>query len=451
MSSRAILTLLDELEAHSVECHSLMIVHRGQVVAEGWWTPYDADRPHLLYSLTKSFTSIAVGFAIEEGLLALDDRIVDVLPDHVPVDIAERGRRLTVHHLLSMTVGYPEDSLLPAWELEPQDLVKGFLRLPLTDAETHVYDNATTFILARMVERVTGRSLPELLGERLFGPMGIEHADWDHVGGGLVYGFHGLHLTTEAVAAFGELLRRGGVWGERRLVSAEWIELATRKHADTVPLPNWGANPDFLCGYGYQFWPTRHGFMGSGSWGQTCAVVPEHDLVVAMTATLVPETVIPGLFWDNLLNTAPTPEDDAALAERLRGLSLPAPSGAADPDRSLKTTIDASPAESALPAGTPVVLDPVGDGWRLTLGPHQIDVGHQDWRESSPSGRPIVARGAWQADTFTADLHLITSPHRVHLAITPDSAHAVWNVVPLTTADLDRHLHHPLTTRPANG
>lgn len=111
ISSRSIVALLDQLEARSVECHSLMVVHRGHVVAEGWWAPYSAERPHLLYSLTKSFTSVAVGLAISDGLLSLDDRVVDVLPDHVPADVSEQGRRLTVHHLLSMTAGHAVDSL----------------------------------------------------------------------------------------------------------------------------------------------------------------------------------------------------------------------------------------------------------------------------------------------------------------------------------------------------
>src|SRR6185437_16958310 len=120
-----------------------------------------ADRPHLLYSLTKSFTSTAVGLAIADGLLSLDDRVVDVLPDHVPADISEQGRRITVHHVLSMTAGHGTDSLAEAWELEPGDLVKGFLRLPFPEVEGNrfVYDNATTFLLARIVERVSGRDL----------------------------------------------------------------------------------------------------------------------------------------------------------------------------------------------------------------------------------------------------------------------------------------------------
>src|SRR5687767_3831114 len=267
VSSRAVAALLDRLEARSVECHSIMVVRHGHVVAEGWWAPYSAERPHLLYSLTKSFTSVAVGLAIADGLLSLDDRVVDVLPEHVPTDISQQGRRLTVHHLLSMTTGHRTDSLAEAWQLNPDDLVKGFLRVPFPDAEgtRHAYDNPTTFVLARMLERVTGRGLPEFLDERLFEPMGVDHAEWDRVASGAAFGFHGLHLTTEAVAAFGELLLRGGAWGDQQLVPREWVDLATRKHIATTQSADDLLNPDGLFGYGYQFWRSRHGYRGEGA------------------------------------------------------------------------------------------------------------------------------------------------------------------------------------------
>jgi CubicO group peptidase (beta-lactamase class C family) len=119
MSSGAVGALLDRLAERSVECHSIMVVRHGHVVAEGWWAPYSAERPHLLYSLTKSVTSIAVGLAIEDGLLALDDLVVDVLPEHVPAGLSAQAGRITVHHLLSMTAGHGTDSLGQAWQLEP--------------------------------------------------------------------------------------------------------------------------------------------------------------------------------------------------------------------------------------------------------------------------------------------------------------------------------------------
>ncbi|MGC4938053.1 serine hydrolase domain-containing protein [Kribbella sp. DT2] len=463
LSPRAITALLDQLEAHSVECHSLMVVRRGHVVAEGWWAPYSAERPHLLYSLTKSFTSIAVGLAIADGLLSLDDRVVDVLPDHVPADIPDQARRLTVHHLLTMTAGHATDSLTEAWLLEPDDLLRGFLRVPFSTPEgtQHTYDNATTYILARMVERVTGQALPELLDERLFNPMGIDHAEWDRVASSAAFGFHGLHLTTESVAAFGELLRRGGKWGDRQLVPSEWVELATTRHIETLALPDWTPNPDFLSGYGYQFWINRHGYHGQGAFGQYCVVVPSHDLVIAFTGAVDPTDVLPGLFWDHLLPDLDAQADSStaahqhALTNQLHQLSLkPIPGTATpahQPEASTKATVDASPEDSALPHETPVQLTPTDDGWHLHLGPSlTLEVGHGDWQESAPLGRPVVATGAWQANTFTADLYVITTPHRVRVVIdaTTGTATARWNVVPLTTSHLTLHLKAPLMTRP---
>jgi CubicO group peptidase (beta-lactamase class C family) len=170
MDAKNVMALLDRLSEQSVECHSLMVVRHGRVIAEGWWAQYSSDRPQLLYSLTKSFISVAVGLAVADGLLSLDDRVTDVLPDHVPAHVSPAARQLTVRHLLAMTTGHRADTLEAAWTLEPTDLVKGFLRVPAPDAPgiRHAYNNPTSFVLARMVERVTGRSVPDLLDDRLF-------------------------------------------------------------------------------------------------------------------------------------------------------------------------------------------------------------------------------------------------------------------------------------------
>jgi hypothetical protein len=305
-----------------------------------------------------------------------------------------------------------------------------------------------------MVERVTGRGLPELLAERLFEPLGVEHAEWDRLASGAAFGFHGLHLTTEAVAAFGELLLRGGRWGDRQLVPRDWVQLATRRHVDTPQLEDGSGNPDFLHGYGYQFWMARDGYFGNGSFGQQCMVVPSHDLVVVVTAAAAEQThALPGAFWDYLLPGLDDPSsarDDELLADRLRRLALPPVPGSAAPGRSAKARLDAA-ADSALPDGTTVIVDPVGDGWRLRLGSSlELDVGHGRWRESAPLGRPVVGSGAWQGSAFVAELYVITTPHRVRLVVDADAATATatWTTVPLTGPSLELHLRSPLMTRP---
>lgn len=475
VSSRAIGAMLDRFAEKAVECHSVMVVRRGLIIAEGWWAPYTAGQPHLLYSLTKSFTSIAVGLAVADGVLSLDDRVVDVLPEHVPADVSEQGRRITVHHLLSMTAGHAADSLEDAWTLEPRDLVKGFLRVPFAAEEgtLHTYDNATTFVLARMVERTTGRNLPDYLDERLFRPMGIDGAEWDRVASGLAFGFHGLHLTTEAVAAFGELLLSGGQWGGRELVPRRWVELATRSHIPSRQYAE-GAEAtdgaDFLSGYGYQIWMSRHGFHGNGAFGQHCIVVPAHDLVVVVTSAqrevrqaqevldAVWECLLPGI------DRADAAEDDEALAERLRTLALPPVAGDIGPPGPVAARLEASSADSALPDGILVRLDYAnaeGVDNPDDSGPHDcwvgrfgglfdVVIGRDRWIESSPLGRPVCAQGAWVDGCFQADLFVISSPHSIRLTIDArtGTARATWTTVPLTGPDLLLHMRAPLMTRP---
>jgi len=457
MDARSVVALLDRLDERSVECHSVMMVRHGRVVAEGWWAPYSPDRPQLLYSLTKSFTSIAVGFAVADGLLGLDDRVADVLDDHVPAQVSPRARALSVHHLLTMTTGHRADVLAEAWALEPADLVKGFLRVPAQDpvGTRHAYNNPTSFVLARMVERVTGRSVPDLLDERLFGPMGVEDAEWDRVASGATFGFHGLHLTTEAVAAFGELLLRHGRWRGRQLVAREWVELATRRHVQTVQTDDGWRTADWLQGYGYHFWMSRHGYRADGAMGQYCLVIPEHDLVVAMTAAATDMRAPLDAVWDCLLpgvNRAGSPEDDQVLAGRMRRLCLPRVTGDSGPGRAVTAVLDASGGVPALPHGTSVVVDPADGGWRVSFDTGQtafnIEVGQGTWRKSAPLGRPVVAAGAWQGAAFFADVYVITSPSRVRLVVDAPRAAATWNIVPGTGPDLLRQLRSPLMTRP---
>jgi hypothetical protein len=164
--------------------------------------------------------------------------------------------------------------------------------------------------------------------------------------------------------------------------------------------------------------------------------------------------VLPGAFWDCLLPGLDDPgsaEDDELLAERLRRLTLAPVIGSAGPRRAVKARLDSSPADSALPDGTAVTVEPVDGGWLVQLGPSlTVAVGHDEWRESTPLGRPVVATGAWQGSTFVADLYVITTPHRVRLVVDADkgTAEAIWRTVPLTTSDLELHLRSPLMTRP---
>ncbi|MGA8112694.1 MAG: serine hydrolase [Actinocatenispora sp.] len=473
VAAAGVSALLDALEARVIECHSMMVVRHGHVVAEGWWAPFSPDRPHLLYSLTKSFTSVAVGLAVHDGLLALDDRVVDVLADRVPDPVSPRAAQLTVHDLLSMSTGHTDDTLEAAWTLAPDDLVRGFLRVTPEQppGSCHAYNNPTSYVLARMVERVTGRTLPDLLDERLFGPMGVRGAEWERLRGGGTFGFHGLYLTTEAVAAFGELLLREGRWRGRQLVPSDWVALATRRHIGTAQFEDGSRGADWLEGYGYHFWRSRHGFRGDGAMGQFCLVLPDADAVVAVTAATARSQDLLDTVWEYLLPSLTTAGDparnqagdaagdgvgdpirDRELAERSARLAIPMVVGDLRPDSRATGVVRTEDAMSALPAGSEIAVEPRPGGWTLRIDTGgvtvEVAVGHGEWRESSPLGRPVVAAGGWQGPTFVADLFVITGPSRIRLTVDASGAVARWNIPPLVGPQLIPQLRSPLITRP---
>ena len=476
----SVLALLDGLAAEDLELHSLMLVRHGQVAAEGWWTPYTPERPHLLYSLGKSFTSTAVGFAVAEGRFRLDDTIVSLLPGHVPDDVDPVVATLTVHHVLSMSTGHDEDTLERAWALEPDDLVKGFLRVPPQEAvgSRHVYNNTCTYVLAMLVQELTGEHLLDYLRPRLLDPLGMGAAHWDNDADGNAVGFTGLHLTTEALAAFGQLLLQRGEWQGRQVLPAGWVEIATRKHIPNDLDP--ATNVDWAQGYGYQYWMARHGFRGDGAYGQFCIVLPEADLVVVTTGCSDSMQAILDNVWAHLLPALDTPDaggpdTDAQLELRLAALALPVVEGALEgPADRMTFVVEPGGDEAPLAPGTSIEVRSTGvDGWELaiTSGDSQwrLAAGRTSWVESSlgppvgpPSGAPsgpvsgpvsgprgqvhrdptpVVARGGWTStDTFEADLVLIELPHRIRLSCRDGRALATWNAVPLAGARLEAHL-----------
>jgi hypothetical protein len=175
--------------------------------------------------------------------------------------------------------------------------------------------------------------------------------------------------------------------------------------------------------------------------------------VVAVTAQAEAQDVLDAI-WECLLpgvGHAGSAQDDEILAHRLRWLSLPPVPGSSGPKRSVNARLDARAEGSALPDATTVIVDPADGGWLVRFESLlDVEVGHSEWRESSPLGRPVVAAGAWQGGRFVANLYVITTPHRVRLVIDADAATATatWSTLPLTGSSLESHLRSPLMTRP---
>src|ERR1700760_4656676 len=321
----AITAFLDAVEARpDIEMHSLMVLRHGHVIAAGWWAPYSADRRHLLYSLSKSFTSTAAGFARAEGLLDLDDPVVKHFPEF-EADITDPGSRaILVRHVAAMASGHDREMAGEALERDPDEPVRGFLLIPPDQPPGSVfaYSQPCTYTLASIVQRNSGMPLTEYLRPRLFDPLGIGPVGWQTWPPGREQGFSGLFARTEDIAKLGLLHLQGGRWDGRQLLPADWVAQATSKQVDN-PDREW---PDWRQGYGFQFWMARHGYRGDGAFGQLCLVLPEQDTVVAMTAATFEMQAVLDAAWDHLLPGLGRPGDpgqEPALAARLAGLALP--------------------------------------------------------------------------------------------------------------------------------
>ena len=131
ISSAAILQFVEEAEQKLDALHSIMIVRHGQVVTEGWWAPYAANEPHMLYSLSKSFTSTAVGLAIAEGKFTVEDPVLKFFPDEAPAEPSVNLKAMRVRDLLTMSTGHHQDAIDNFPYRDPDSVVRRFLALPV--------------------------------------------------------------------------------------------------------------------------------------------------------------------------------------------------------------------------------------------------------------------------------------------------------------------------------
>jgi len=329
IASAAVLQFVEAVEREIHELHSFMLVRHGCVIAEGWWSPYRREDPHMLFSLSKSFTSTAVGLAVSEGRFSIDDSVLSFFPNEAPAEISDWLAAMQVRHLLTMTSGHEADSWAFMAEETDRAWVKRFFEVPVLHApgKHFVYDSGATYILSAIVQKTTGMKLVDYLTPRLFEPAGIENARWQESPEGINRGGIGLSITTEGIARFGQLYLQKGVWQGKQLIPEAWITAAT---AAQVPNGN-DAESDWTQGYGYQFWRCRHGaYRGDGVFGQYCIVMPEQDAVLAMTGGMdVFDMQQPlNLVWENLLRAMgdqPLAEASASeqrLREKLGGLML---------------------------------------------------------------------------------------------------------------------------------
>ncbi len=429
ISSRAISAFVTALNGID-SVHSVMVVRHGHVVAEGWWAPYQKQDTHVLYSLSKSFTSSAIGLLVDAGKLALTDKVVSFFPAETPADASAHLRAMTIHDLLSMSTGHVTEPALVRGENGPLTWVQSFLTHPVVHAPGtyFLYNSPSTYMCSAIVTAVTGMRMIDYLRPRLFAPLGIQNPTWETSPQGIDVGGWGLRVSTDDIAAFGQMYLQKGMWQGAQLLSEAWVARATTSHVSNAP----AATEEWQQGYGYQFWRCRHNaYRGDGAFGQYCVVLPDQDAVIAITSGLAGTMQAPmDAIWEHLLpalGASAVPESPAehqSLKAQLAGLRL-APvtgGGSANGAVSGKTYTLAE----NLSGFATLRLECAPDGDAITVatatGEHRIALGHGRWSmgetQLPPQAIPfssvaspialrhsVAASGAWEADgTYVAKI-----------------------------------------------
>ena len=334
VSSEAILNFLEAAGRSGHEFHSFMILRHGKVVSEGWWKPYSADLRHTMYSVSKSFTATAVGFAVAEKKLSVEDKVVSFFPEAVPDTVSPNLAKLRVRDLLSMSVGQDPD---PTSKVSTQQAwVKAFLQTPVLNepGTKFLYNSAATYMLSAIVQKVTGQKIFDYLQPRLFAPLGITNIDWETDAQGVNVGGWGLRLKTEDMAKFGQLFLQNGAWNGKQIIPAAWVAEATTLKIEQDPQASKAKrdSSDWLQGYAYQMWRSRNNsYRGDGAFGQFIIVLPEKDAVIAITAETSNMQGEFNVIWEHLLpafKIAALPQNPSAqqrLKEKIALLALPVP------------------------------------------------------------------------------------------------------------------------------
>ena len=327
--SQAVADLFQALDEGGYEVHGLMILRHDKVVAEHWWAPYGPQYPHAMYSATKSFTGAAIGFAVQEGLLKVSDKVKDFFPELQPEHPAPELERLTVEHLLTMSAGhartqYPGSGI---------DQVRSFLAMDYAHepGTSFAYNITCSHMLSHILTRVTGITLYEYLKPRLLDPLGIRDVVWEMDLDGCNMGNGGMHSRTSDLAKFGLFLKNGGKWDGKQLLDPAWVKAMTTPHIFQRPelSAEENAKDDGSQGYGYQVWMGRHhSYRAIGGQNQLIMVIPECDLVVASNGSIGDEAGFNSLiykFADTFSERKLKPNKDFDLQAAISGYALKRP------------------------------------------------------------------------------------------------------------------------------
>ena len=311
--AKAMDAFFGQAEKDSMDIHSVMIVRNGNVIYSRWQNEGSDTVPHVLHSVSKTFTATAVGLAISEGKMTLTDKVIDYFPDQQPTEVSENLKKMTVRDLLTMSCGHDTE---PSWRdaKAEQDWVTLFLSHPVVHepGTFYLYNSLGTYMLSAIVQKVTGEKVVDYLNTRLFAPLHIDKPKWEESPQGINTGGWGLYLKTEDLAKMGQLLLQKGAWNGQQLIPAEWVAEMSKKQVESI---NPGTRieeaeakgmtketSDWMQGYGYQMWRCRPGcFRADGARGQYIIVIPDKEAVIAITSDVENLQGELNLVWNHIL------------------------------------------------------------------------------------------------------------------------------------------------------
>ena len=288
VSSKAIGEWINSYSNGKHELHSVMVLRHGKVIAEGWAKPYSAELKHTMYSVSKSWTSTAIGFLVDAGKIKVEDKVIDYFPEHKQIQSNQYLNELRIKDLLTMSAGHKVEPIRNVVGFS-DDWVKGFLsaQTEYKPGTKFLYNTLATYMLSAIVERVSGQKTLDYLQNNLLQPLNIKGIDWETDPKGINVGGWGIRVKTEDMAKLGQLYLQKGKWNGKQILSENWVNQASSKQIEQDPDARQSKkdSSDWLQGYGYQFWRCRNGaFRADGAYGQYIVMFPEKDAVVVITS-----------------------------------------------------------------------------------------------------------------------------------------------------------------------
>lgn len=336
--SGSILEFMKRMEEASIELHSISVLRHGKMCAIGAMKPYDLSVPHIMFSFSKTLTATGIGFAVQEGILKLTDKLIDIFPEYAPENPSENLKKADLYSLLTMSCGHETEIPIGT---EGSDWIRSFMHHEFVyePGTMFLYNTAGTNMLAAALKKRTGLEITEYLKPRLFEPLGMSDVQGLKLPDGTVWGGSGMFLTTMDQALFGQFLLQRGKWEGKQLLNDAWFDQATVKQIDTTNKLNPSQTLNWAQGYCFQCWRNcaEGVYRCDGAYGQFAFICPKQDAVVTITSASETTEYLVEAFEDTILKSMQEeayPENPALqqkLSEKLENASLPALWGARSP------------------------------------------------------------------------------------------------------------------------